>query len=217
MRVSCTGAAFIRATTTPARVLLPVRFVSMRMRAVDHQRRRKTSWPSSRGDGNGFAGQLLLVDQPDAAEHRAVHRDLVARIDDDDVADDHLLQGHLDLNAIALDPGELAQGIQQVQVGPRAAPRRQVADDLARFDQADHQGRREEEPGGRQHGDGGRVEEVDVQLVLVANGFPGAFEGGQRRRDEGGADQQRRHHQPRQTCRRPGPGSRPAGPGACHS
>ena len=185
----------MRATTTPARVWLPVRLVSMRRTPSTSRVAARTSWPSSRSHGNQLAGQLLLVDQPDAADDRAVDRDLVARIDDDDVADHHLAQRHLDFNAVAFDPRHLAQQVQQVQVGPRGAPRRQVADDLAQFDQPDHERWREEEPEVVNRVMAVEFEEVDVQLPLVPDACPGALERGNGGREQGGADDGRRDRQ----------------------
>ena len=191
MRVSWTGAAFIRATTTPARVFSPVRLVSMRRVPSTTSVAASTSCPALAQDRNRLAGQLLLVDQPHAAQHHAIDRDLVAWIDDDDIADDHVLQRHFHLDTVAFDPRHPAQRIQQVKVGARRAPCRQVADDLARFDQADHQRRREEKAGRGERHDGGRVQEIHVQLLFVADARPRPLECGHGRHDQGAADQQR--------------------------
>ncbi len=143
-------------------------------------------------DGNGFAREHRLVDRASAGEDASIHREPLARADDDEIAGAHLRDRDVHLGAAAahardrgLQPGELPERGQGLHLGSgleRVAQQqqRQNEDDRLVVDvgagpagqeQAGRQCRRQRIREGRAGADG----DQDVHVGgAVAHGFPGA-------------------------------------------
>ena len=141
-------------------------------------------------DGRCDAGQLVLVHQAPAFQHRAVHGEPVARPDEDDVPPAEAAPGQPLGPAGALDQGLAVPGQEHVQPGPGGAPRRRGADDLRPFDHADDESRDEEAALRRHQHDGQGVQEVDRQAPLLADALRRALEDGDGSGEDHPADQQ---------------------------
>ena len=106
--------------------------------------------PGATSTGNGLAGQHRLVDRGLALDDDAVGRDLLARPDDEEVADRELVDRHRDLDPVAQHACLLRAELEQrADRRARAAPR-------ARLEVAAEQDQRR---------DDGRDLEVDVGVV----------------------------------------------------